>query len=130
MTRLALVACGLTAARLEKLEPVAFSSLTEVNVSENPALGARGLARVLGEGAAGPTSLLRAECRNCGALKAVPLRPKWGPTLVHLDVSLCDLGRAGSESLCEWLGHASALETRARRVSLPRGGFETEREPS
>ena len=112
VSRVALVGCGLGGARLANLEVGGFRHLTELNVSDNGNLGGRGLAKILGDGAAfGPDALRRLEARNCGQLRCLPLRPAWATSLVHIDVARSDLGKTGSEHLGDFLGRAQALET-------------------
>ena len=115
LQRVALVGCGLSGAKLAAGTTDVgrgFANLTEVNVSDNPSLGAKGLAKVLGDGTTGGCKALkRLEARNVGALKAPPLDKRWAATLVHLDVAKSDLGRPGSEVLGGFLGVAACLET-------------------
>ena len=112
VSRVALVGCGLGGARLANLEVGGFRHLTELNVSDNCNLGGKGLAKILGDGAAfGPDALRRLEARNCGQLRCLPLRPAWATSLVHVDVARSDLGKTGSEHLGDFLGRAQALET-------------------
>ncbi|KAK7254501.1 hypothetical protein SO694_00011256 [Aureococcus anophagefferens] len=112
VSRVALVGCGLGGARLANLEVGGFRHLTELNVSDNGNLGGKGLAKILGDGAAfGPDALRRLEARNCGQLRCLPLRPAWATSLVHVDVARSDLGKTGSEHLGDFLGRAQALET-------------------
>lgn len=107
--RVMLHGVGLSATKLDKLD-TAFRRITHWNLSENPGLGSRGLAKLLGDDKkVGPEKLQRLECRNCGPLKSVPLRPQWCYTLRYLDLSLSDLSKA-SDSTCDWLAAAQALE--------------------
>lgn len=107
--RVMLHGVGLNATKLDKLDTT-FRRITHWCLSENPGLGSRGLAKLLGDDKnVGPEKLERLECRNCGPLKSVPLRPQWCYTLGYLDLSLSDLSKA-SDSVCDWLAAAHTLE--------------------
>ena len=112
MRRVLLVGVGLTAAKLEKIDaPNGFKKITHWNITDNPGLGQRGITKLLGDGTGGgPEKLERFECRGCGPLRALPLKPSWGPTLRYLDATRCDLGKS-NDTLSSWLGdHAQVLE--------------------
>lgn len=108
--RVLLVGVGLRADKLDKLEPVfGFRRISHWNINNNPGLGTKGLAKLLGDNQSGPERLERLECANCGIVRTLPLRPIWSTSLRYIDATRCDLSK-GVESLNEWLAGAQVLE--------------------
>lgn len=112
VVRLVLIGCGLSAKKLERIQPDCFVTLTELDVSENADLGC-GLAKILGHSEnQGPRTLRRFEARGCGPVQIWPLKGSWGATMICLDVTRAKLGRAGSASLSQWIAiNAVVLES-------------------
>lgn len=108
--RVLLVGVGLRADKLDKLEAAfCFRRITHWNINNNPGLGTKGLAKLLGDNQSGPERLERLECTNCGIVRTLPLRPTWSTTLRYIDATRCDLSKS-VDSLNDWLTGARVLE--------------------
>ena len=108
--RLLLVGVGLTASKLEKVDaPNHFKKITHLNIMENAGLGPKGMAKLLGEADfTGPEKLERFECRGCGHIRTLPLKPTWGSTLTYLDATRCDVAKS-NDSLSVWLAESAKV---------------------
>jgi len=104
MRRILLVGVGLTAAKVEKVDaPNGFRRVTHWNLADNPLLGPKGVAKLLGDGQrGGPEKLERLELRGCGPLRSLPLKPAWGATLRYLDATRCDVSKS-NDAIRDWL---------------------------